>query len=139
MTLIHTSLGLMTVAAVVLYISNRRLIKRLKFASHALKAADEALKAANKELSEAYMQIETKDMHIDYLRRERVNRILSGLNKAEVEEDPQEHCFIVLRKGKRQSRLYRIACYHYDPNDPDDHDYIRIHTEEVAEKINEKP
>lgn len=137
MTLINFGLGLMTVAVVVLYITNRRLIKMLKSASHALKAADEALKDTRTKLSNAYVRIEAKDMHIDYLNRERVNRILSGLNKAEVEEDLEEHCFLVLRK--RQKRLYRIACYHYDPNDPDDRDYIRIHSEEVADKLNEKP
>lgn len=137
MTLIHISFGLMTVAAVVLYIANRRLIKMLKSASHALESTGESLEAARKELSSAYMRIEAKNMHIDSLNRERTNRILSGLNKAEAVEDPEEHCFIVLRK--RQNRLYRIACYHYDPNDPDDREYIRIHAEEVADKLNEKP
>lgn len=34
---------------------------------------------------------------------------------------------------------YLVMRLKYDENDPDDYDYKRIHAEEVAEKLNEKP
>lgn len=34
---------------------------------------------------------------------------------------------------------FTVRKFYYDPKDPDDRDYKRIHAEEVAEKINERP
>ena len=46
-------------------------------------------------------------------------------------------CFRIVREGFEDS--IEVKRYYYNPNDPDDREYMRIHTEEVAEKLNEKP
>lgn len=45
--------------------------------------------------------------------------------------------FAVYREGVTDK--VDIARYHYNPEDPDDREYKRIHAEEVAEKLSEKP
>lgn len=45
--------------------------------------------------------------------------------------------FSIFRESKRGRIL--ITSYRYNQFDPDDRDYIRIHAEEVADKLNEKP
>lgn len=56
---------------------------------------------------------------------------------AYVMEDCGNHCFMVtFDTGDGSVSLF---CYSYDPSDPDDREYKRIHAEEVAEKLNEKP
>lgn len=46
-------------------------------------------------------------------------------------------CFRVVRKGFENT--IEVKRYHYIPSDPDDRQYKRIHAEEVAEKLNERP
>lgn len=115
--LMNIGFGLMTVAAVVLYVANRRLIKALR------KSAD-CLESAN--------------FLIGKFGADRIDAELSFMRKAEVEErkEPIPH-FAVYRKGL--SEKHNIIRVGYDPSDPDDRDYKRIHAEEVAEKLNEKP
>lgn len=56
-----------------------------------------------------------------------------GGQDAFVVEDSR-HCeFIVMLAG------FLIKTFSYDTSDPDDREYKRIHAEEVAEKLNEKP
>lgn len=56
-----------------------------------------------------------------------------GEQDAFVVEDSR-HCeFAVMLAG------FQIKAFSYDPSDPDDREYKRIHAEEVAEKLNEKP
>lgn len=45
--------------------------------------------------------------------------------------------FVVCRISK--STVYPISWIEYDLNDPDDKEYKRIHAEEIAEKLNERP
>lgn len=117
MTLYWISCGLMTVAAVVLYIINRRLIK-------ALRNSNDCLKSAN--------------FLIGKFGADKNDYDLSIMHKAEVEERTEliPH-FAVYRKGLTEKHdIIRVG---YDPTDPDDRDYKRIHAEEVAEMLNEKP
>lgn len=56
--------------------------------------------------------------------------------EAYVMEDCGNHCFMVtFDTGDGSVSLF---CYSYNPCDPDDREYKRIHAEEVAEKLNEK-
>lgn len=50
-----------------------------------------------------------------------------------ISHDRAFHIFEIRRDGLVIKRIP------YDPDDPDDFDYKRIHTEEIAEKLNEKP
>lgn len=109
--------GLMTVAAVVLYVTNRRLIK-------ALRKSKDCLESANFLICKYYA--------------DKTDHDLSLMHKAEVEGRmvPIPH-FAVYRKGLTEKHdVIRVG---YDPKDPDDRDYKRIHAEEVAEILNEKP
>lgn len=115
MTLYWISYGLMTVAAVVLYITNRRLIKALRKSNDCPESALIVKFGADK-----------------------IDHDLSIMRKAEVEErtEPIPH-FAVYRKGLTEKHdIIRVG---YDPKDPDDREYKRIHAEEVAEILNEKP
>lgn len=117
MTLYWISYGLMTVAAVVLYITNRRLIK-------ALRKSEDCLESAK--------------FLIDKFGADKIDQDFSLMHKVEVEErtEPIPH-FAVYRKGLTEKHdIIRVG---YDPSDPDDREYKRIHAEEVAEILNEKP
>ena len=57
--------------------------------------------------------------------------------EASLIEDCDNHCFMVTFNTEDGS--VSPLCYSYDPSDPDDREYKRIHAEEVAEKLNEKP
>lgn len=46
-------------------------------------------------------------------------------------------CFVVSRNGICDE--IEVARYYYSPGDRDDREYKRIHAEEVAEKLNERP
>lgn len=109
----HIGFGLMTVAAVVALIGNRKLIKALRKASDSLKEANEKLKTAH-------------ELEIEYLD--------SIHNRVVVVE--RVGYFSIFRECKSGRIL--ITRYYYDPNDPDDREYVRIHAEEVADKLNEK-
>lgn len=115
--LMNIGFGLMTVATVALYVTNRRLIKALR------KSAD-CLESAN------FLILKYDADKLDH--------DLSIMRKAEVEERtvPIPH-FAVYRKGPMGK--HDVLCVGYDPKDPDDRDYKHIHAEEVAEKLNEKP
>ena len=114
MILMHIGFGLMTVATVVALIGNHRLIKSLRKASDSLKEANEKLKEAHK-------------LELEYLG--------SIHNQVTVRENSGK--FSIFRES--ENFRFLVACYYYDPNDPNDREYIRIHAEEVAEKLNEKP
>ena len=45
--------------------------------------------------------------------------------------------FRIVREGFEDS--IEVKRYYYIPDDPDDREYKRIHAEEVAEKLNERP
>lgn len=110
--LMNIGFGLMTMATVVLYITNRRLIKALRKSNDCLK--------------------------IGKFGADKIDYDLSIMHKAEVEErtEPIPH-FAVYRKGLAEKHdIIRVG---YDPSDPDDREYKRIHAEEVAEILNEKP
>lgn len=122
--LMNIGFGLMTVTTVVLYVTNRRLIKRLNKTSETLEATDKAVKASL--------------CLIGNLSNDRIDKELSFMHKAEVEErtEPIPY-FAVYRKGLTEKHdIIRVG---YDPSDPDDREYKRIHAEEVAETLNEKP
>ena len=57
--------------------------------------------------------------------------------EASLREDCVNHCFMV--SFATEDGSVSPFCYSYDPSDPDDREYKRIHAEEVAEKLNEKP
>lgn len=115
--LMNIGFGLMTVAAVVLYINNRRLIKALRMSKDCLESAK---------------------FLIGKFGADKIDAELSLMRKAEIEErtEPIPH-FAVYRKGL--TKKHDVICVGYDPKDPDDRDYKRIHVEEMAEKLNEKP
>lgn len=115
--LMNIGFGLMTMATVALYVTNRRLIKALR------KSAD-CLESAN--------------FLIGKFGADKIDYDFSLMRKAEVEErtKPIPH-FAVYRKGLTEK--HDVLCVGYDPKDPDDRDYKRIHAEEVAGKLNEKP
>lgn len=119
--LMNIGFSLMTVGAVALYVCNRRLIKALRKASDSLKEANEKLKEANEKLKTS------REHELEYLD--------SIHNRVVVVE--RTGYFSIFRESKSGRIL--ITRYYYDPNDPDDREYIRIHAEEVAEKLNEKP
>lgn len=115
--LMNIGFSLMAVATVVLYIANRRLIKALR------NSAD---------------HLESANFLIGKFGADGIDEGLSLMRKAEVEErtEPIPH-FAVYRKGViKKHDVIRVG---YDPKDSDDRDYKRIHAEEVAEKLNEKP
>lgn len=60
----------------------------------------------------------------------------STYTKAEVEERTDWMCFAVCRKV--DGYTFDLLVLYYDPFDPDDREYKRIHAEEVAEKLNER-
>lgn len=115
--LMNIGFGLMTVATVVLYITNRRLIKALRISKDCLESAN---------------------LLIGKLGADKIDRDFSLMHKAEVEErtEPIPH-FAVYRKGL--TKKHDVICVGYDRKDPDDREYKRIHAEEVAETLNEKP
>ena len=65
------------------------------------------------------------------------------LRHIEVLEEGEQEAFVVedFRRCKLAIMLagFQIKTFSYDPSDPDDREYKRIHAEEVAEKLNEKP
>lgn len=121
MTFIYIGFGLMTVAAVVLYVANHKLIKSLRKVNDFLKETSEKLKEANEKLKTA------REHELEYLD--------SILNRVTVVE--RMGYFSIFRECKSGRIL--ITRYYYNPYDPDDREYIRIHAEEVAEKLNERP
>lgn len=118
--------------ALVIYQSTviRRLTTALKQTKRVLGASDDAF---------AYLNRLYKDLKKDMDRlilekedREDVSGRLFG-----VEEDDSWYGFNVYMQG-RHGR-YPVKRIFYDPDDPDDREYKRIHAEEVAETLNEKP
>ena len=119
--LMNIGFGLMTVAVVALYVANHKLIKSLRKVNDLLKETNEKLKEANAELKTV------REYELEYLD--------SIHNRVTVVE--RIGYFSIFRESKSGRIL--ITRYYYDPNDPDDRDYKRIHAEEVAEILNEKP
>ncbi len=117
----YIGLGLMTAVAAVLFAANKRLIKSLRKASDSLKETNEKLKVVCKENEDLR---NFKDEYLDSIN-----------NPATVVEGQGQ--FSVYRECG-SGRIF-VANYFFNPSDPDDREYIRIHTGEVAEKLNEKP
>lgn len=69
----------------------------------------------------------------------KINVIVSATSTAEVEDRPNSPCpyFAVFRRGI--SEKIDVKRFYYNPSSPDDRECTRIHAEEVAEKLNEKP
>lgn len=117
MILIYISLGLAFITAVALSMANRTLSARLN-------EAKGFIDAQNRRLEE-------------YAEKEEAHEF-SLMSEAEVEERtyPVAH-FVVYRTWRgRVSVVLRVG---FNPDDPDDKEYRRIHAKEVAEKLNEKP
>lgn len=116
-TILSIGLGLMTVAVIAELIAFRRLRKQI-----------EAVDEDSRHVAETAIKYILKEL----------DRNVSLFHEAKVEERfvPIPH-FAVYRKGLTEKHdIIRVG---YDPRDPDDRDYKRIHAEEVAEKLNEKP
>lgn len=110
MTLIYIGFGLMTSVAVFAALSCLRLEKALR---------------------------ETRS-RLRWLEADEIDRSVAFTHKALVRElsFPLPH-FAVYRKGISENHdIIRIA---YDPSDPDDREYKRIHAEEVAATLNYRP
>lgn len=118
MTLIHLGFGLMTAAAITLWILNRRLSRQLRSAVN-----------DSRMLSEMLQDLMTYKTGTD----------LNHMLRAYVEEQahPMPH-FSVCRRIDRHHRLCLMKI-DYNPADPDDREYKRIFAEERAEMLNEKP
>lgn len=112
---IYIGFGLMTVAALLGYYANRRLIKALD----EIGSDNEMLGKMNKHL-------------IDW----QTGCISSKNNKAEIIELTDCSTFCVYREFDHIR--YSVKFFEYDSNDPDDRDYKRICAEELVEKLNEK-
>lgn len=115
---IYIGFGLMTLAALLALYENRR-IRKVLYKSIEL----------NRE----------QNKHIEEQLAHRLSEIFSRSSKAEIEETtagiPPK--FTVYRKGYGDTR-HEIISFYYNPADPDDRDYKRIHAEEVAEMLNER-
>lgn len=118
--------GVMLVSTLTLYILNRKLIKTAR-------SRAELLDKVNKIADDNWKLVEL----LDDRRHDRATAMKQG--KAEVAEKTElcVPCFDVFYRGKLDN--YLVKRFFYDPEDPDDRDYKRIHAEEVAEMLNEKP
>ena len=112
---IYIGFGLMTFAAVLGYYENRRLLKDLKRA-----------------------EMDNRDFR-NLLIAQKIDYQYAVGSPAKVEEviNSIVPYFRVYRKGREDK--HTVQYYKYDPNDPDDREYKRIHAEEVAEMLNEEP
>lgn len=108
--LIHIAFWIMTACATCLAVMNQRLYKALCKTRQQLK-------------------------HLTDLNLE---EITSRTREAKVDEltTPTPR-FVVYRQG--YNKHFVIEAYTYNPDDPFDRDYKRIHAQEVADKLNEKP
>lgn len=113
--IIQAGFVLMSVAAVILLVINRRQYKILKTISQ---CHIEILE----ELTDAMIFKQAASISI--------------FSEAYVEERPDVCRFVVFRKVL--DTKVEILYVNYNPADPDDRDYKRIHAEEVAEKLNEE-
>lgn len=111
----------MTAVAAVLFAANKRLIKSLRNANDTLRETSEQLKVVCKQNEDLR---NFKDEYLDSIN-----------NPATVVEGQGQ--FSVYRECRSDRIL--VANYFFNPSDPDDRECIRIHTGEVAEKLNEKP
>ncbi len=108
----------------------RRLTTALKQTKRVLGASDDAFAYLNR----LYKDLK-KDM--DRLILEKEDREDASGRLFGVEEDDSWYGFNVYMQG-RYGR-YPVKRIFYDPDDPSDREYKRIHAEEVAETLNEKP
>ncbi len=123
MTPIELSLIVMTAAAIGgIYTSCRNLSK--------LQKLSDTIAESKRQLDEIRSDAEQwKDTTV---------AIMDALEaEASLREDCDNHCFMVTFNTEGGS--VSPFCYSYNPCDPDDREYKRIHAEEVAEKLNEKP
>lgn len=64
-------------------------------------------------------------------------RYISFLPLAVAQVKESDSLFTIYRTIS--GRDYPVSYVHFDPNDPDDKEYKRIHAEEIASILNEKP
>lgn len=108
----------------------RRLKKELRSANEGLDESDRLNRALNEKI--AFQDKITNDCMC------RAFKFLAAQSSpAEIEETEYPSMFEVVRKQDDA----KVVCktIYYDPSDPDDREYKRIHAEEVAEILNEKP
>lgn len=123
--------GLVLFAAAFAVCENIRMMRRLKHLNETYRAERDRLEKRYKELSDAFSVLRCKQFECD----------LAAMSKeAEVKEveDKALPYFLVYRKGHKYGE-FPVKYVYYDRKDPDDREYKRVHAEEVAEILNEKP
>lgn len=117
-TILHTAILILAALLAASLLVNRRMEKTLKKASDLCKRQ-----------SEEIMELKMYDLaaHCSFATKATVEEQNNGLMP----------CFAVIRNYCGTPVC--ISRFYYDPLDPDDRDYKRIHAEEVAEKLNERP
>lgn len=128
---IYIGFGLVLFAAAFAVCENIRMMKKIARLNERYKAERDRLEKRNKELSDAFSVLRCKQFECD----------LAAMSKeAEVKEvkDKALPYFLVCRKGLRYGD-FAVKYIYYDRKDPDDREYKRVHAEEVAEILNEKP
>lgn len=121
----NIAFGAMTGVAVAGWVINRRLERALKEAADEMRSGAEILGECGNRLLE----------YADYKLAEKTSRMSETL--VEERPDAPAPCFAVYREAR--GIKFDVVQLCYDPTDPDDREYKRVHAEEVAEMLNEKP
>lgn len=108
--IIHIAFWIMTACAICLAVMNQRLYKEL------CKTRQQLKHLADLNLEEIASRT----------REARVDELTTPIPR-----------FVVYQQG--YNKRFVIEAYTYNPADPFDRDYKRIHAREVADKLNEKP
>lgn len=108
----------------------RRLKKALRSANEGLDESDRLNRALNEKIA-------SQDKNIGDCMCRAFKFLAAQSSPAEIEETEYPSMFEVVRKQDDA----KVVCktIYYDPSDPDDREYKRIHAEEVAEILNEEP
>ncbi len=112
----------------------RRLTRRLKETNSDLDRADEEL---DRQIKTLRAKLDSQDEIISDCIGRALRIVAAQSNPAEIRECDEFSRFEVIRQHDDVYIVCKII--EYDPSDPDDREYKRIHAEEVAEILNEKP
>lgn len=128
---IYIGFGLILFAAAFAVFEDIRMMKRIGWLNERYRAERDRLEKRDTELTDAVALLHCKEFDYSFT---------ALVAKAEVKEFSEEvrPYFLVYRKGLRYGD-FAVKYIYYDRKDPDDRDYKRIHAEEVAELLNEKP
>ncbi len=120
------------------------LIALVIYQSLVIRRLSKDLKSTKDSLAEANNSFDTLNSRHTELKETLTKQTIESLDRQDVEykefgvaEDERWCKFNIYMQG--QHGKYTIKTVWFDHNDPDDREYKRIHAEEVAEMLNEKP